>query len=61
MRRAWANGCAGNYTPQSRKKEDVDKTLVKQRLAWISAVRPTANPARGLVSGVNSVLMGRED
>jgi len=38
----------------------VDKSLVKQRLAWISAARPMANPARGLMSAVNSVLMGWE-
>ncbi|KAA8901728.1 initiator tRNA phosphoribosyl transferase-domain-containing protein [Sphaerosporella brunnea] len=50
----------GSLMETPRRKEDVDKTLVKQRLAWISTARPLANPARGLVSGVHSVLMGWE-
>ena len=36
----------------------VDKALVKRRLAWIAAARPSANPARGLLNAVNSVVMG---
>lgn len=38
--------------------EAVDKALVKRRLAWIAATRPSANPARGLLNAVNSVIMG---
>ena len=49
----------GNYAEQDRRS--IDKTLIKQRLAWITGVRSTANPARGLLNGVNTVLMGRED
>ncbi|KAF8246339.1 initiator tRNA phosphoribosyl transferase [Wilcoxina mikolae CBS 423.85] len=49
----------GTYLHQQR--DTIDKTHIKRRLAWISTARPTANPARGLLNAVNSVLMGRED
>ncbi|KAI5790166.1 tRNA A64-2'-O-ribosylphosphate transferase [Geopyxis carbonaria] len=34
------------------------KEGIRKRLAWISAARPGANPARGLLNAINSVLMG---
>ncbi|CCX12019.1 tRNA A64-2'-O-ribosylphosphate transferase [Pyronema domesticum] len=42
-------------------KSDIDKNMVKRRLAWLSTARTTVNPARGLMNAVNSVLMGWED
>ena len=47
---------AGRYLPDGQTSH-IDKTFIKQRLAWITAARPTANPARGLLNAVNSVLM----
>ncbi|KAI4086988.1 MAG: hypothetical protein LQ344_007116 [Seirophora lacunosa] len=36
----------------------VDKTLVRQRLAWITTARPEANPSRETLQAVNVCLMG---
>ena len=39
----------------------VDKLLVKQRLAWITSAKPDANPSRATLQAVNSFLMRRPD
>ncbi|KAK5459442.1 tRNA A64-2'-O-ribosylphosphate transferase [Exophiala xenobiotica] len=39
----------------------VDKLLVKQRLAWISSAKSNANPSRATLQAVNSFLMRRPD
>ncbi|KIW20376.1 hypothetical protein PV08_00951 [Exophiala spinifera] len=39
----------------------VDKLLVKQRLAWISAAMSWANPSRSTLQAVNSFLMQRPE
>ena len=51
----------GKFIPGGQERREIDKTYIKRRLAWISAARPSANPARGLLNAVNSILMGRED
>lgn len=40
---------------------DINKHLIKQRLAWISSVKPDANPSRATLQAVNSFLMGRPE
>jgi len=40
---------------------DVDKHLVKQRLAWITSSKPDANPSRATLQAVNSYLIQRPD
>ncbi|KAI1613826.1 initiator tRNA phosphoribosyl transferase [Exophiala viscosa] len=40
---------------------EVNKQLVKQRLAWISSAKPDANPSRATLQAVNSFLMQRPD
>lgn len=37
----------------------VDKQLVKRRLAWITGVKSDANPSRATLQAVNTVIMGR--
>jgi tRNA A64-2'-O-ribosylphosphate transferase len=37
----------------------IDKTFVKQRLAWITSSKPDANPSRSTLQAVNSFLMER--
>ncbi|KIV77806.1 hypothetical protein PV11_09586 [Exophiala sideris] len=57
------------YDEQGRLKDDLDKGLtvdvnkhlVKQRLAWISSAKPDANPSRATLQAVNSFLMQRPD
>lgn len=39
----------------------IDKSLVKQRLAWITNLKPDANPSRSTLQAVNSFLMHRPD
>ncbi|KAK5051856.1 hypothetical protein LTR84_002659 [Exophiala bonariae] len=39
----------------------IDKSLVKQRLAWITSSKPDANPSRATLQAVNSFLMRRPD
>lgn len=39
----------------------VDKSLVKQRLAWITSSKPDANPSRATLQAVNSFLMRRPE
>lgn len=39
----------------------MDKSLVKQRLAWITISKPDANPSRATLQAVNSFLMQRPD
>jgi tRNA A64-2'-O-ribosylphosphate transferase len=38
---------------------EVDKHIVKQRLAWITNAKPDANPSRATLQAVNSFLMQR--
>lgn len=44
----------------SREARRVDKTLVKQRLSWITTSGPALNPSRATLQSVNSVLMSGE-
>ncbi|KAI5849508.1 tRNA A64-2'-O-ribosylphosphate transferase [Morchella snyderi] len=43
----------------AEERAGVDKAYIRRRLAWISASRPEANPARAALSAVNSFLMER--
>ena len=40
-----------------REPRDIDKTLIKQRLSWITTSNPALNPSRATLQSVNSVLM----
>ena len=39
----------------------LNKHLIKQRLAWISSVKPDANPSRATLQAVNTFLIGRPE
>ncbi|KAJ4983074.1 tRNA a64-2 -o-ribosylphosphate transferase [Stagonosporopsis vannaccii] len=41
----------------ARAARRVDKTLIKQRLSWITTSNPALNPSRATLQSVNSVLM----
>jgi tRNA A64-2'-O-ribosylphosphate transferase len=43
----------------AEERAGVDKAYIKRRLAWISASRAEANPARAALNAVNSFLMER--
>ncbi|KAF2630414.1 hypothetical protein BU25DRAFT_438211 [Macroventuria anomochaeta] len=45
---------------QAREPRDIDKTLIKQRLSWITTSNPALNPSRATLQSVNSVLMSSE-
>lgn len=40
-----------------REPRNIDKTLIKQRLSWITTSNPALNPSRATLQSVNSVLM----
>ncbi|KEF61137.1 initiator tRNA phosphoribosyl transferase [Exophiala aquamarina CBS 119918] len=55
-----------HYDDQGKLREPgvsptMDKSLVKQRLAWITHSKPDANPSRATLQAVNSFLMHRPD
>lgn len=43
----------------AEERAGVDKAYIRRRLAWISASRAEANPARAALNAVNSFLMER--
>ncbi|KZM21868.1 transferase [Ascochyta rabiei] len=47
-------------TIDSRQVRNIDKTLIKQRLSWITTSNPALNPSRATLQSVNSVLMSSE-
>jgi tRNA A64-2'-O-ribosylphosphate transferase len=42
----------------SHGRPDISKQIIRERLAWISAVKPDANPSRSTLQAVNAFLMG---
>lgn len=49
---------AGKADP-SKLSSSVDKLFIKQRLAWITASKPDANPSRATLQAVNAFLIDR--
>ncbi|KAJ4347399.1 tRNA A64-2'-O-ribosylphosphate transferase [Ascochyta clinopodiicola] len=51
----------GTVTSQeAREARNIDKTLIRQRLSWITTSNPALNPSRATLQSVNSVLMSSE-
>ncbi|KAG9202686.1 hypothetical protein G6514_004178 [Epicoccum nigrum] len=42
---------------KAREPRNIDKTLIKQRLSWITTSNPALNPSRATLQSVNSALM----
>jgi tRNA A64-2'-O-ribosylphosphate transferase len=47
----------GKLNPQRR--QEIDKNFIRQRLGWLMAAYPDANPSRATLQSVNSFLMDR--
>lgn len=45
---------------KARETRRIDKTLIKQRLSWITTSNPALNPSRATLQSVNSALMSSE-
>jgi tRNA A64-2'-O-ribosylphosphate transferase len=48
-------------TNKSRETKAVDKSLVKQRLSWITTSNPALNPSRATLQSVNAVVLESQD